>query len=61
MALELYDNALELNPELYEVWHRKSLIFQRRGDDLKSTQSRQQFFQIRNIVRPDLIQTSFPE
>jgi len=61
VALELYDNALELNPELYEVWHRKSLIFQRRGDDLKSTQSRQQFFQIRNIVRPDLMQTSFPE
>ncbi len=60
-AIAFYLRAIELNPKLYEVYHRLSNIYRRKGDEQLAENAQQQFFATRDIVRPDLRHTSFPE
>ena len=60
-AVVMYLRAIELNPRLYEVYHRLSNIYRKHGEIQLAENAQKQFFITRDIVRPDLKQTSFPE
>lgn len=60
-AVVMYLRAITLNPRLYEVYHRLSNIYRKRGELQLAENANKQFFITRDIVRPDLKHTSFPE
>ena len=60
-AIVMYLRAIELNPRLYEVYHRLSNIYRKRGELQLAENAQKQFFITRDIVRPELKHTSFPE
>lgn len=60
-AVLMYLRSVELNPRLYEVYHRLSNIYRKQGEMELAENAQKQFFITRNIVRPDLKHTSFPE
>ena len=60
-AVVMYLRAIELNPRLYEVYHRLSNIYRKRGETQLAENAQNQFYITRDIVRPDLKHTSFPE
>jgi tetratricopeptide (TPR) repeat protein len=61
-SIVLYEEALTLNPDLYEAWYRLSRVLRRTGQENESNDALQAFERARRRVRPDLhTQTRFPE
>ena len=61
-AITLYQEALQLNPDLYEAWYRLSSALRRTEQEEKASVAMQEFVLARQRVRPDLdFQTRFPE
>ena len=60
-AVVMYLRAIDLNPRLYEVYHRLSNIYRKQGELQLAENAQKQFFLTRDIIRPDLKHTSFPE
>jgi len=61
-SIVLYEEALTLNPDLYEAWYRLSRVLRRTGQENESNDALQAFERARRRVRPDLhAQTRFPE
>jgi tetratricopeptide (TPR) repeat protein len=61
-AVELYEEALSHNPDLYEAWYRLSKVLLRMQKTDEAEKAFQEFQLSRRRVRPDLDQTTrFPE
>ncbi len=61
-AIELYQDAVKQNPDLYEAWYRLTKVLQRVGKRDDSAIALQQFNRSRKRVRPELeTTTEFPE
>ncbi len=61
-AIALYQDALKLNPDLYEAWYRLSRVLHRTGQEEAANEALQEFVLARQRVRPEFdFQTRFPE
>jgi tetratricopeptide (TPR) repeat protein len=60
-ALQLYGEALVLDPDLYEAWYHLATTYEREGMQEESKAAHEMFEETRARVRPDLRTTRFPE
>ena len=60
-AIQLYKEALDLDPDLYEAWYHLATTHKREGNNEASGAALAMFDESRNRVRPDLGITRFPE
>lgn len=60
-AIQLYREALKLDPNLYEAWYHLATTQKRVGNNEESNVSLAMFEETRARVRPDLETTRFPE
>ncbi|MEE2912354.1 MAG: tetratricopeptide repeat protein [Planctomycetota bacterium] len=61
LAIQLYEQALSLDPDLYEAWYHLALTLRREGK-IEEYQKVMSTFQLTvDRVRPDLKTTRFPE
>ena len=60
-ALDLYKDALDLDPDLYEAWYHLATTQKRAGNNEESQVALAMFEETRARVRPDLELTRFPE
>lgn len=60
-AIQLYREALKLDPDLYEAWYHLATTQKRVGNNEESNVALGMFEETRARVRPDLETTRFPE
>ncbi len=60
-AIELYREALKLDPDLYEAWYHLATTQKRDGNNEEYNAAIIMFQETRDRVRPDLRTTRFPE
>ena len=60
-AIQLYREALKLDPDLYEAWYHLATTQKRAGNNEESQVAFTMFEETRARVRPDLDTTRFPE